>query len=341
MRRENIAAANAKTHAISDDATYNGGNNDGDGVNRGSEDRSNVSGGEAIKNVNKKILNESNHSRFDADHAQINNTNRLKHPDVEKQSVSSIASTEHTELTGSDQLRSSDPWQKCQVIFAQFDKDKDGLLNFQEMRDYTSVTEGGENGSLLRSTWNTLCKRKGVDPELGFACEDLFKIYHVAVDKDLAQVFHGRRQNERENAVRRTSTTALDGDEGHEWSLQAMINEMNLHAKIQYIFEEFDKDKDNYMNLNEMNAFTTITEGEQEQLTREEWEHTCRRMLIDPDIGLAFNDLATIYTTHLDKDFETVLGVQLQARTEQRRKRVDKEVQDQLWKENQLQHGMP
>jgi len=221
-------------------------------------------------------------------------------------------------VTTLQQLRCADPWYKCQAIFAHFDADKDGLLNFKEMQNYTAVTEGNE-GTLLRSTWETLCERKGVDPELGFACEDLFKIYHVAVDKDIAKVF----------------PDGIEVGSGH-----GGVDDMNLHAKIQRIFEEFDQDQDNYMNLEEMNAFTTVTEGEQERLTREEWEHTCRRMLIDPNIGLAFNDLATIYTTHLDKDFETVVDVQRQARRQRAREKLKKKVQNQMWQEEQV-HGMP
>ena len=229
------------------------------------------------------------------------------------------------------QLRCADPWQKCQVIFAHFDEDGDGLLNFEEMQHYTAVTEGAgddEESTLLRSTWNTLCQRRGVDPNLGFACEDLFKIYHVSVDKDIARVFPPNGHD-----------SSGHGDGVHSRDL-VNENDMNLHAKIQRIFEKFDADQDNYMNLDEMNAFTAITEGEQEQLTREEWEHTCRRMLINPDIGLAFNDLATIYTAHLDKDFETVVSEKRRERRREAAEKSRRRMQKQLWDEEQS-HGIP
>ncbi len=282
-----------------------------------------------------------------------------------------------------NRLRCADPWQKCQGIFSFFDRDRDGLLNYEEMKRYTAVTEGvagssgsggddddagaavgggtgagrtssstaGGNGAgtLLRSTWDTLCRRKGVDPELGFACEDLFKIYHVAVDKDIAKVFPGSKGAGTTAVVAAVpaASSSSSSSSSAASSSRLLHAEMDLHAKVHRIFEHFDVDRDNSMNLGEMNAFTAVTEGEQEQLTRAEWEHTCRRMLIDPDIGLAFNDLATIYTAHLDKDFETVMVAEAQRRARRRRarekarqKKETQEREDQWRADLKLNHGL-
>merc|ERR1712216_642420 len=167
-------------------------------------------------------------------------------------------------------------------IFSFFDKDKDNFLNMNEMISFSQATEEPDV-QITQGKWAQTCSVMGVDPSKGLTISDLTQVYHDDVNRDYGEVFGAQ-------------------------SLEIASN-FSFAAKANRIFKQFDVDLDGYLSRKEMNAFTSATEGTQEELDEQEWLRVCHEMGLDPNQGVGLMDLISIYRQTLDDDYEVMVYI--------------------------------
>eukprot|EP00929_Paragymnodinium_shiwhaense_P080026 TRINITY_DN41715_c0_g1_i2.p1 TRINITY_DN41715_c0_g1~~TRINITY_DN41715_c0_g1_i2.p1 ORF type:complete len:438 (-),score=103.11 TRINITY_DN41715_c0_g1_i2:60-1307(-) len=130
--------------------------------------------------------------------------------------------------------------EKCKAILDIYDADKDGYLTFQEAQQF----EADIGDDLDVEEYRKLCATLNVDPRRGLDHSDLLKIYegnetHLAADYE---------------AIKKKTATR------------------NQKRKVEAIHKYFDKDRDGYLNLTEMQA---LCSARSDRLNKEEFAALC------------------------------------------------------------------